>query len=244
MTEGIYHSYFPYRDPIDLDGISCRSELVIKILEPWLTPERVSKINKVLQHRTYTIVPVLDGLYDIGNMNAVLRTAEAFGFQSVHVIETSVKYKSANRVAQGAEKWLDIFRWKTPKECILYLKEKGYKICATTLETQKTIHDVNFLYPTAIVFGNEHEGVSHEVLENADENVIIPMHGFTQSFNISVAVSITLYHAFQERIRHLQSSGDLTDIEKQILKAIFYWKSVSRAKEILIHALRKSEPVL
>ncbi len=234
----MFHPYFPYREPLDLGGIPCYSIEIIKSLEPWLTPERIKKIQKVLQNRTYTIVPVLDGLYDIGNMNAVLRTSEAFGFQAVHVIETSAKYKEANRVAQGAEKWLDIFRWKKPSDCMMYLKEKGYRICVTTLDSQKTISEVDFSTPTAIVFGNEHEGVSKEAIRFADESIIIPMYGFTQSFNISVATSITLYHAFSMRMAKFNSNGDLYKEEKQILQAIFYWKSLSRAKEILSQTLK------
>ncbi len=233
------HPYFPYTEPLNVGGLLCPSEHIISALEPWLTQERVEKIGKVLQNRTYTVSPVLDGLYDIGNMNAVLRTSEAFGFQAVHIIETSVKYREANRVAQGAEKWLDIFRWKSPLGCVSYLKEKGYKICATSLDSQKTINEIDFLSPTAIVFGNEHEGVSKEMLKHADENIIIPMFGFTQSFNISVAASIVLYHAFQERVKQLQTNGDLYENERQILKALFYWKSLSRAKEIVSYALKK-----
>ncbi|MGC8737073.1 MAG: TrmH family RNA methyltransferase [Candidatus Hydrogenedens sp.] len=235
----MFHPYFPYREPLNLGGISCLSGQIIQSLEPCLTPKRINKIDEVLQNRTYTILPVLDGLYDIGNMNAVLRTSESFGFQAVHIIETSAKYREANRVAQGAEKWLDIFRWKKPLDCIFYLKEKGYKICVTSLNSPKTIGEVDFLVPTAIVFGNEHEGVSKEIIHQADESIIIPMYGFTQSFNISVAASIVLYHAFQKRIDLLQSNGDLYENEKQILKAIFYWKSLSRAKEIVSHALKK-----
>lgn len=235
----ILHPYFPYTEPLNLDGLSCPSGHIISVLEPWLTQERIKKIGEVLQNRTYTVVPVLDGLYDVGNMNAVLRTSEAFGFQSVHIIETSTKYRKANRVAQGAEKWLDIFRWKNPLDCVSYLKEKGYRICATSLDSQETINEIDFLTPTAIVFGNEHEGVSKEILKHADKSIIIPMFGFTQSFNISVAASITLYHAFQERVKQLQSNGDLYENEKQTLKAVFYWKSLSRAKEIVSHALKK-----
>ncbi len=235
----MFHPYFPYKDPLNFGGIVCSSEHIITALEPWLTQERINRINKVLQNRTYTILPVLDGLYDIGNMNAVLRTSEAFGFQSVHIIETSAKYREANRVAQGAEKWLDIFRWKKPSDCISYLKEKGYKICVTALNSNKTINEIDFLSPTAIVFGNEHEGVCSEIITQADESIIIPMYGFTQSFNISVAVSIILYHVFHERMTQLYSNGDLYEQEKQVLKAVFYWKSISHAKEILTHTLKK-----
>ena len=235
----MFHLHFPHSEPLKFGEISCLSENVIKALEPWLTQERICRINKVIENRTYTILPVLDGLYDIGNMNAVLRTAESFGFQSVHVIETSAKYRKANRVAQGAEKWLDIFRWKNPTDCIHHLKSRGYKICVTSLNSAKPINEIDFLSPTAIVLGNEHEGVSNEVIEQADEHIVIPMFGFTRSFNISVAAAIILYHAFSVRLSKLNTNCDLYETEKQILKAIFYWKSLPYAERILLHELKK-----
>ncbi len=236
----MFHSCFPYKEPLKYGEISYFSEDIIKALEPWLTQERICRINQILENRTYTILPILDGLYDIGNMNAVLRTAESFGFQSVHVIETSAKYRKANRVAQGAEKWLDIFRWKSPTDCIHYLKSRGYKICVTLLDSAKPISEIDFFSPTAIVFGNEHEGVSKEIIEQADEHIIIPMFGFTQSFNISVAAAITLYHAFSVRFSKLNTNGDLYEHEKQILKAMFYWKSLPHAEQILLHKLKEN----
>ncbi len=224
---------FPYKELIEIGGLKLSAEEVIGVLSKWITNERRLRIDYVVSNRTYTITPVLDGLYDVGNMNAVLRTSEALGFQSVHIIETSAKYKQANRITQGAEKWLDIHRWRSPGECASWLKERGYKICVTVFEDAKPIDEVDFLTPTAIVLGNEHEGVSKEMITWADERVIIPMYGFTKSFNISVAGGMILYHAVRDRIMHLGSNGDLSLVERNILKAIFYIRSVEHAEEIL-----------
>ncbi|HOK10112.1 MAG TPA: RNA methyltransferase [Candidatus Hydrogenedens sp.] len=246
MKETMLHPYFPYKEPLKMDDIICSSIQILQALKPWLTEQRANRIEQVIEGRTYTITPVLDGLYDIGNINAVLRTSEALGFQSVHVIETSVRYREANRVAQGAEKWLDIFRWKNTTDCISYLKNRKYKIYTTTFDSARPIQEIDFLEPTAIVFGNEHQGVSKEIINEADERVFIPMYGFTQSFNISVAAAITLYHAFSMRTTKLKANGDLYENEKQILKAIFYFKSLPNAKHILTHELKrqnKKEPI-
>ncbi len=232
-------SIFPYKEPIVVGDLKLSAEEIILGLDNRLTNERKQRIDFVVGNRTYAITPVLDGLYDVGNMNAVLRTAEALGFQSVHIIETSSKYKQANRVTQGAEKWLDIMRWKTPIECISWLKDKGYKICVTSFNDAKPIDEVDFVTPTAIVLGNEHEGVSKEMIANADERVVIPMYGFTRSFNISVAGGMILYHAVKYRIKHLGMSGDLSFQEKKILKAVFYLRSVEHAEQILRREILK-----
>ena len=183
--------------------------------------------------RSFSIVPVLDGLYDRGNVSAVLRTAEALGFQAVHIVESSGRFKEANRVTQGAEKWLDIVLWPESSSCVTDLREKGYRIVATSLEEATPIGQVDFSAPTAIFFGNEREGVSPEVLEQADERIVVPMPGFSRSFNISVAAALSLYHIYSERRRLLGGHADLTEPERAALTASFYLRSVESSAKIL-----------
>lgn len=230
---------FPHKDPVLVGSFSFPAEEIIAVLGSWITEERRQRIETVINNRTYAVVTVLDGLYDVGNINAVLRTSEALGFQCVHIIETSTKYKPANRVTQGAEKWLDIFRWKSVEECVKWLRGKGYRICVTAFENAKPIDEVDFSIPTAVVLGNEHMGVSEEMLIQADERIVIPMYGFSKSFNISVAGGMILYHAVKYRIVHLGRNGDLSADEKKILKALFYLKSVGHSEEILKRELTK-----
>lgn len=230
---------FPHPDTIEVDGHYYTPEEIIHELSPWLTEHRKRRIDEVILNRTYSLTPVLEGLYDVGNMNAVLRTAEGLGIQSVHIIETSAKYKEANRVTQGSEKWLDIFRWKSTTECLDYLKGRGYRIFVTILEHSRRIEEVDFTQPSAIVLGNEHAGVSPEAVQWADECISIPMYGFTQSFNISVATAIILYHALNQRKAILGQQGDLTEKERQILKARYYLKSVSHATQLLTGSTQK-----
>ncbi|MCX8064997.1 MAG: RNA methyltransferase [Candidatus Hydrogenedentes bacterium] len=231
---------FPHKEPIKVGDLLLSSEEIISGLCNWITEERKQRIESVINNRTYTVVTVLDGLYDIGNVNAVIRTSESLGFQCVHIVETCAKYKTANRITQGAEKWLDILRWKSAEECLNWLRERGYRICATAFENAKPIDQVNFLIPTAIVLGNEHSGVSSIMTTHADERVIIPMYGFTKSFNISVAGGIILYHAVMHRISHLGKNGDLTPDERKILKALFYLKSVGSPEKILHREITKT----
>jgi tRNA (guanosine-2'-O-)-methyltransferase len=231
---------FPHQGPITAPDLRLTPEQVIKLLEPLLTPERVAKIRRVISHRTYSVVPVLENIYDRGNTSAVMRTAEALGYQSVHVIETGERFKAANRVTQGADKWLDVTRWKSTTDCALQLKSLGYKIYATQLDERAVpISEIDCTQPLALVLGNEKDGVSRELLAHADASVIIPMEGFVQSFNISVAAAISLYHVYRERIQRLGNQGDLTDQESTVLRALYYLRSSKNPDRLLRRLLER-----
>ena len=229
---------FPHEGVYDVDGKRLTASEVLKLVEPYLTPERQAKIREVVALRTCNVVPVLENIYDRGNVSAVLRSAEAHGFQCAHVIEIGEKFKSSARVTQGADKWLDVRRWKSTLECTAELKRQGFQIAATHLDKNAVpIGEVDFTKPTAIVFGNEKDGISQEMIAQADQTVVIPMQGFVQSFNISVAGAIAFYHILQERIRRLGKSGDLTEQEQLILRAEFSLRSSKNSDRLLEGAL-------
>ena len=230
-------SRFPHDGRFVFGDHVLEAKQVLELLEPQLTPERQERIRAAVEGRTCNVVPVLEDIYDRGNVSAVLRSAEAMGFQCAHVIELGEKFKSSARVTQGADKWLDVKKWKSTSECVGELKRLGYKIVATHLDSRaKPIGEIDFSKPTALVLGNEAEGISKEMIELADETTIIPMHGFVQSFNISVAGAISFYHIMRERERVLGTSGDLTDAEKLVLRAEFSLRS-SKNPERLIEEL-------
>lgn len=232
---------FPHDETITIGEHELSADEVIDLLTPRLTERRMQRIDEVIAKRTYEVACVFDGPYDMGNVSAVLRTCEGLGIQPVHIIETQEKFKEANRVTQGAEKWLDIRRWKEPMACVDELKSRGYRICATHLEASRPIAEIDFSEPTALVLGNEQEGVSDEVLEASDLRCIIPMAGFTQSFNISVAAALTLYHVRRWRIDRLGREGELTDRELEILRAHFAMRGVDRAEAYLEELLARRE---
>ena len=207
---------------------------IIARLEEFLTPERRGRIEDVLAARTYRVATVVEGIINMGNVSAVMRSAEALGFQPFHVITGGDDFKDSKRTSQGAEKWLDVFQWTTPAECVKHLRGQGYRVVVTHLdETSVEIGKIDFSAKTALVFGNEKEGVSREMLALSDERCIIPISGFVQSFNISVAAAVALYHARQDRVARLGSHGDLTDAEIEELRAVFFLKSVRHARRIL-----------
>ena len=222
-------------DPVMIDGVSFSASEIMDVLTSYIGEERRGKIQRVVSQRTFTVVPVLEGLYDRGNVSAVMRTAEALGYQAMHIIESSKRFKKANRVTQGADKWIDVTRWDDTQSCIDHLRAKGYRIVVTHMsDTARPIDAVSFTQPTAIFFGNEKEGASPELVAQADDCVLIPMTGFAQSFNISVAAALTLYHIHHERARELGQHADLSQEEQDGLTAYYYMRTVKHAEDIIV----------
>ncbi len=224
-------------DPLELDGAILDPHWVIETLEPHLTPARVKRIDRVLDGRTYNFATVVEGLQDTGNMAAIMRSAEAFGFQPFHVIANARRYKMSTRTTQGANKWLDVYRWGAVEACVDYLHEHGYRIVATDVgEGAEPIESFDFTEKTALVFGNEPDGVSSELLRLADARTVIPTPGFVESFNVSAAAAVCLHHAYRSRVTR-GAHGDLTDRERQRMRAAFYVHSTRHAGKLLRHAL-------
>lgn len=211
----------------------------MKYVYPLLTEDRRSKIERVAAGRCFDISVVLESIYDRGNISAVMRTAEGLGFSNFHIIETFEKFKNANRVTQGADKWVESKKWKKTSDFIDHAKKNKIRICVTSLEAAKPIHEIDFTTPLALVLGNEKDGVSKEMLEAADERVIIPMPGFVQSFNISVAGALCLYQIYQDRLRRLGQVSDVTPEQIEILKAQYALRTLDSAEEILAATCRR-----
>lgn len=226
---------FPYRPELEITPhLKVHFEEVLKHIGPLLTPERKQKIDRVVSLRNFDTAVVLEGIYDRGNISAVMRSAEGLGFGNFQVIETQEKFKEANRVTQGADKWVEVKKWKKTTDCVRALQEQGYKICVTHLdETSKPLHDIDFSGKVALVLGNEKDGVSPEMVKAADERIIIPMTGFVQSFNISVAGALSLYHISQDRLKRRGTNASLNDTEQGILRALYYLRTQDSAVQYL-----------
>lgn len=200
-------------------------QLVIERLTPFLLERRMARIEKILGERTYSLIPILENIDDLGNAHAVMRSAEAMGLQSLHVI-SGQKIERGNAINIGSDKWLDTFQWEDSAGCLSRFREQGYRLIGTTLKAgAKPIEEVDFSGRVALIFGNEHEGISPLCQEMCDEFCFIPMRGFSKSFNVSVAAAMCLYVAVKKR-QELGPHGDLLAHEKEILRAHFYKKSV------------------
>ncbi|PEN14073.1 rRNA methyltransferase [Longibacter salinarum] len=231
----------PHRDrPFDIAGRELSPTRIIELLTPFMTERRMRRIREVVGERTRTVLPVVEGLVNTGNVSAVMRSAEALGYQDVHVVKGSneKRYKHSKRTTQGAQHWLDVWRWPDADAFVRAMHDSGYRVVVTALrEDAKSIREVDFTRPTALVVGNELEGASDAMLELADEAAIIPLNGFTESFNVSVAASIGLYHAREDRIRRQGHHADLSQEEQEALVARFCLRSVTNAESIIERVL-------
>ncbi|MCB0391225.1 MAG: RNA methyltransferase [Bdellovibrionales bacterium] len=207
-------------------------------LKPFLSESRWQRIQEVVAQRTLNIVPILEHIYDRGNISAVMRSAEAFGFVNFHVIDRpDGQFKPANRVSQGTDKWIRLKKHKNTTQCLTELKDKGFKIYATHLDATISIEEIDFSQPSAVILGNEKEGVSQEALAMCDHKFMIPMYGFAQSFNISVAGALCFYHIHNYRKQKLGSSGDLSEKDLAQFTLEYMCKSIKSAEQLL-HRLK------
>lgn len=249
MADERYTNHIEFKNTLQregdfyFDGQKWSAAEIVEALKPFLTTERVTRIESVLPERTFNIAVVAEHLHDIGNISAVMRSAESFGFLPFHIIEQpKAKYKKSDRISKGSEKWLDIKKWSDSKECLKALKAQGYQVVVTTLDGSRPIEEVDFTLPTAVVLGNEKEGVSQEAIEEADIRAAIPMNGFTQSFNISVAAAIIFYRAFSDRKQKLGQSGDLSQGESMQIAAQYILRTLDSAEHILRKSRQSERP--
>ncbi len=168
-----------------------------------MTEQRLNKIKKVVCQRQKYLTVVLENVHDPHNVSAVLRSCDAVGIDKVYLIYNTNKFPKIGRVSSAsAKKWVELAKFKTVDVCFNELKKEKYKIYSTHIsETGKNkfLYDIDLTKRVAIVFGNEHDGVSDEVKIKSDSNLIIPMYGMIQSLNISVSVAVCLYEALRQR---------------------------------------------
>lgn len=228
---------FPFSEPILLgkNKVSVSVEDIHTHIGPLLTADRKAKIDRVAADRNFSNVIVLENIYDRGNASAVMRSAEALGFAQVHLIELGEKFKESQRTTAGADKWVEVRKWKSTRDCVDQIKREGKQLIVTHLDsTSKPIADVDFSKPTALVLGNEKDGVSPEMVEAADHRVLLPMVGFVQSYNISVAGALSFYHIFMDRVRRLGACGDLSPEQIRRLQAEYYLRTLDSSEKLLL----------
>lgn len=209
---------------IDLDYLA--------YLETILTDNRKERFLEVLEKRTKHFTVAVEDVYQLHNTSAVMRSCEVFGIQELNVIEERFGKRIDKQIAMGAQKWVDINRHDSVSGCIASLKEQGYQIIATTPHEQDcTLENFDISKPSAIFFGTEKEGLSEEVMQNADGFLKIPMVGFTESLNISVSAAIIIQD-LTNRLRRSDIDWKLTDAE--ILEKRLDWtrKSIKDIKRI------------
>ncbi len=167
------------------------------------TEQRQARVRKVLEQRQPSLTVVLEDVHDPHNASAVLRSCDATGVLDVHLVyvhETPPTRAFHRTTSASAAKWVRTHFHESVDACFDVLRAQGMQIWATFLgETSHDLYELDLAAPTALVFGNEHRGVSERVLERADGTVAIPMHGMVESLNISVACAVSLFEAMRQR---------------------------------------------
>lgn len=207
----------------------------LQYLEDFVTEERKKTFKEVAKNRTRHFTVVLENIFQAHNASAVLRSCDIFGIQDVYTIENTNVNKVSRRIAKGSQKWLDLHRFKSDtnntKDCLKALKEKGYQIIATTPHNNSCIlSDFDITKKAAFVFGVEGEGISEEMMNHADGYLQIPMVGFTESLNISVAAAIILQDV-TNRLRNSEVNWELSAVEKEQLYTSWIEKSIKNLEQ-------------
>jgi tRNA (guanosine-2'-O-)-methyltransferase len=203
-------------------------ERVIRLLEPLVLDRRRERLKSVIASRVASVTVLFDAPHDPFNGAAVVRSCEAFGVQTVHVVERTEAFLTAGSVARGAQKWVDVVRHAAPSNAIAALESSGYELIGTHPAGELLPEDLASIPRVALVLGNARDGITAELEAACTRRVRIPMRGFIDSLNVSVAAAILLDHAVRNR------PGDLTDHDRRRLYARGLYFSVQKAESVLI----------
>jgi len=209
----------------------------IEFLEQFVTEKRRNLFQKILDERTRHFTVAIEDIFQPHNASAIVRSCDIFGVQDLHVIESKYKFYASRLVAKGAQKWIDFSMYNQQNknntlDCITNLRSKGYKIIATTPHNESCLlQDFDITQKSAFFFGVEKQGLSKDVMDNADSYLKIPMVGFTESLNISVAVAIILQN-MNEKLKKSSLDWKLSDYERAEKYQDWLEKTIKSIKKI------------
>jgi len=209
-------------------------EKLLAYLEEFISKERMERFTEILSQRTNFITVAVEDVFQMHNTSAVVRSCESFGIQQAHLIEGKYGQRLDEEIAMGAQKWVDVKRYKNSKEVIAVLRNKGYKIVATSPHADSSLlQDFALDGKMALFFGTENKGLSDYVLENSDAFLKIPMVGFTESLNISVSAAILLQD-LTTKLKKSDFDWRLTPDEKLEKRLDWTKKSIKSIDDILL----------
>jgi tRNA (guanosine-2'-O-)-methyltransferase len=188
----------------------------------FITDERRDVLQRTVAQRTHYMRILTENMFHPQNASAIMRHCEAFGIQQIHTVEDRCKFDPSVNIVRGPQKCVDVEHHETTTEALRALKSEGYRIVATTPHrcsaTPETFDVTKGKF--ALVFGTEHAGISDEVIEAADDFLMIPMCGMVESLNVSASAAILIY-MLSERIRQSVDGWQLSDAEQ--LKLLTRW---------------------
>jgi tRNA (guanosine-2'-O-)-methyltransferase len=207
-----------------------------------LSARRRERIERVLRHRLLSVTVVLENLHDPHNAAAAIRTCEGVGLVHVHVVGTSEPFFCSRKVSLNAHKWLSVYLHRDIDDCLGLLGEAGYSCLAAVpprIDASPAPAEMEVAVdgPVALLYGNEHMGLSRRALDLADGRFSYPMYGFCESLNISVSVAVTLSRVVERRRRALGRSGDLPPGLEERLRAAYYAQSTPHTAALVLRSL-------
>lgn len=206
---------------------------LLEFLEDFISQERKKRFTEVLAERTKYITVAIEDVFQMHNASAVIRSCEIFGIQEAHIIESRFGGRLDKNIAMGAEKWVDVHRYRSTSDCIRNLRANGYNIIATTPHKKTCLlDDFELKDKVALLFGTEKEGLSQMAMSQADGFLKVPMVGFTESFNISVSAAIIL-ESLTTKLKKTSLNWQLTESEKLTKKLDWTKKSIKSIDTIL-----------
>ncbi|HOX25840.1 MAG TPA: RNA methyltransferase [Candidatus Krumholzibacteria bacterium] len=203
-----------------------------------IRPRRLDRMEQVLARRTRRLTVLFEDLYDPHNASAVMRSAECFGVQDIHVVERERRFRPHTRVVRGAARWLTVLRYGSIDEAAAALRAGGYALVATTVDpASPPIDAVSLDRPLAVCFGTEEVGLSPAALAAADLRVHVPMVGFTESLNVSVTAALCL-RALTERLR-AGAGWELDAVERDALRLCWLMQEGAKARALTVKLLQE-----
>lgn len=212
-------------------------DTVIELLGPYVSEERRARIAEVIAARLASVTVVLEHLHDPHNGAAAMRSCEAFGLGAMHVVPGPAGFSFSSKVTQGCDKWIDVERHGSIGACYEALRARGFRVAAAVPGAGVPVEELDVATPVALVFGNEHEGLTEAAAREADLPFQIPHRGFTRSLNLSVAVALSTYVVTARRRACLGRDGDLGPDARRALEARFFRLSVEHQEAILTRLL-------
>lgn len=208
---------------------SLAAEVVIQRLKPYVTAQRQQRIETCLEQRIGDIHLALESVADMHNALAAIRSCEALGVIHIHLITPEGHVKTSRRLTQGAHHWVTIHKHSSLAAFIQYTTGASIHITGAMLQASSSIAEVSVHQPICLLLGNEHRGLSPSAQQLCHSHYHIPMHGMTESFNLSVAAAISLYDVTTRKRKLLHpETGNLTPQNKQELRAQHYAHSLDQ----------------
>ena len=210
-------------------------------LKQFLTQERLKKIEHFASESSDFVLPVMEDVYQFRNAAAIIRSVEACGFHKVVAMEARNVFDPNLTVTKGAETWVEVEKLPHTLDSLQEIKNRGYKLVAVSPEKNASfLPDFKITEPTALIFGTEWQGVSEDFLDFVDETLAIPMYGFTQSFNVSVAAAICCYDLKQKLINS-EIDYKLSEEKQTALKIRWAVNSIPSGEMILEKFLKDAK---